>query len=42
LTVLDGGALEAVERFLRQDAVMTDAFDFEEFPIDLVPELAQV
>ena len=27
---------------MRQHTVVTDAFDFEEFPIDLVPELAQV
>ena len=42
LAVFHGGALEPVERLLRQDAVVTDAFDFEEFPIDLVPEFAQV
>ena len=42
LAVVHRGALETVERRLRQDAVVTDAFDLEEFPIDLVPELAQV
>ena len=35
-------ALEPVERVLGQDAVVTDALDFEQFAIDLVPEVAQV
>ena len=36
LAVFDGRALQPVERVLGQDAVVTDALDFEELAIDLV------
>ena len=36
LAGFDGRALEPVERLLGQDAVVTDALDFEELAIDLV------
>jgi hypothetical protein len=36
LTALDRRALEAVQSLLRQDALVTDALDFEELPIDLL------
>ena len=38
LAGFDGRALEPVERVLGQDAVVTDALDFEELAIDLVAE----
>ena len=36
------GLLEPVERVLGQHALVTDAFDLEQFAIDLVTEVAQV
>ena len=38
---LKGGALESIECLLRQDALVTDPFDFEELAINLVPEVAE-
>jgi hypothetical protein len=37
-----GGPLEPIERVLRKNALMADAFDFEELAINLVAELAQM
>ena len=42
LVGFEGRALEPIERLLRQDALMTDAFDFQKLAIDLVAEVAQV
>jgi hypothetical protein len=41
LRALEGGALEAIERVLRQDAVVTEPLDFEAFAIDLLSEVAK-
>ena len=38
----DRRLLESVERVLREHAVVTDALDFQELAIDLLPEVAQV
>jgi hypothetical protein len=38
----DRWLLETVESVLREHALMTDAFDFQELAIDLLPEIAQV
>jgi hypothetical protein len=35
-------ALEPVEGILRQDALLTHALHFEEFPIDLLTEVSQM
>src|SRR5262249_61475221 len=42
LTRFNGRLLQAVERVLGKDTLMAHALDFEELPIDLVPELTQV
>ena len=42
MTSLDGREPQTVQRLLGQDAVMTDAFYLEQFPIDLLAEVAQV
>jgi hypothetical protein len=42
LAGLDGRALQTVERFLRQDAVVTDPFHLEQLAIDLLTEITQV
>jgi hypothetical protein len=45
LARLPGGTLYTIEGVLCQDALVTDAFDFEEFAIDLlskVPKVRQV
>src|SRR5712692_10898951 len=41
LALFDGRALEPVKGVLREDAVMTDALDFEEPAIDLVAQFAE-
>jgi len=38
----DRGLLELIERRLSEDAVLTESFDFQEFPIDRVPELVEI
>jgi hypothetical protein len=38
----DGGPLEPVERVLRQHALVAHAFDFQEFAVDLFPQVPQV
>ena len=42
LAVFDGGALQPVQGLSGQHAVVTHPFHFEELPIHLVSELAQV
>ncbi len=41
LAGFDGGLLEPVEGVLGQDALMTDALDFEELAIDLIAQVPQ-
>ena len=42
LSGFERGALEPIERVLRQHALVADAFDFEELAIDLVAEVAEM
>jgi hypothetical protein len=42
LASFDGWGLESVEGILAEDALLADALDFEEFAIDLLPEIAQM
>jgi hypothetical protein len=42
LPALDSRTLETIEGILCQDAVVTDPLDFQELPIDLVPEFTQI
>lgn len=41
LPVFEGGSLQAIERILGQDAVVTEALDFEELAIDLLAEIPE-
>ena len=38
----DRRLLESIQAVLREHAVVTDALDFQELAIDLLPEVAQV
>ena len=42
MTALDGRSLQPIECVLGEDAVVTDAFHFKQFAIDLMAEFSQI